>query len=341
MVGFVAAAGLIHLTIADPLGLYANIRSEKLAVLDHWQGKAYSVAVGSSHVHVGFDPRVFDEAMNGTPDQTVTINLAMEGGSQTEQRMTAFKFLRTLKPPPANPDSGPRACNVILELAAGANFTNDHLVHPRAINLYDWDTTRFVLTLTSPAMGHVQRFGRDGYAFLAMGLHYMNIGMVSNEIFRPPLDPERMRMETADDRRGLRVLDTPHQWYDRMAKIIADSPKQPKVVPAVMVPGNTILVDELAARSPVRNLQFVYIVMPLLHDLTERIDYPDSIQTTAGPVPIISLARPDLYPQLYQPSLWADDAHLNEDGARLATKIFAKDLKAWYAAHGQPAGCGR
>lgn len=341
LVGFVVAAGLIHVTIADPMSLYANIRSEKMAVLEQWKGRAYSVAVGSSHVHVGFDPRTFDQAMQGTPGQTVTINLAMEGGSQTEQRATAFRFLDHLKPPPAPQGSGPRACTVILELGAGANFTNDHLVHPRAINLYDWDTTRFVLTLTSPGMSRMQRFGREGYAFLAMAMHYMNIGMVSNEIFRPPLDPVRMNMETADDRRGLRVLDEPHRFYDKMAGIIAAAPKQPKVVPGELVPGYRMLVDELAARSPVHNLQFIYLEMPKLSDLTERIDYPDSIQTGSGVVPIINLARPDVYPQLYQPSLWSDDAHLNEDGARVATRIFAEDLKAWYAVHGQPASCGR
>ena len=58
-------------------------------------------------------------------------------------------------------------------------------------------------------------------------------------------------------------------------------------------------------------------------------------------MPIINLARPDVYPEFYRPELWFDDAHLNEEGARLATRRFSEALKAWYAVHGAPTSCGR
>ena len=56
--GFVVVAGVVHLAVGDPLRLYADMRSEKLMVMDEWQGRAYSAAFGSSHVHYGFDPRI-------------------------------------------------------------------------------------------------------------------------------------------------------------------------------------------------------------------------------------------------------------------------------------------
>ena len=48
--GFVVVAGVVHLTVGDPLRLYADMRSEKLMVMDEWQGRAYSAAFGSSQI---------------------------------------------------------------------------------------------------------------------------------------------------------------------------------------------------------------------------------------------------------------------------------------------------
>jgi hypothetical protein len=113
------------------------------------------------------------------------------------------------------------------------------------------------------------------------------------------------------------------------------------VAAASLVPGNRELVDELIDASPVRNLNVVYTVMPMISDLARQTIYPPAIDTAHGPVPIVNLGQPSLYPQLYQPSLWLDDAHLNEEGARLATRLFAESLKQWYAIHGGLAPCER
>src|ERR1700678_217055 len=49
--GFVATAGLLHAAIRDPLHLHADIRSEKLAMMESWRGQVFSAAFGTSHVH--------------------------------------------------------------------------------------------------------------------------------------------------------------------------------------------------------------------------------------------------------------------------------------------------
>ena len=333
--GFVAVAGLLHLLIGDGLALHADIRSEKLLLMQQWRGQAYSASFGSSHVHNGFDPRAFDRALAGTPAETRTVNLAIAGGSQTEQRTEALEYLRHFQAP-----APPQACMVLLELNAGANFTNEHLVHPRAINIYDWPTTRFVWQLTSPDMGLRQRGGRMGYAIAAMGLHYLNVGMVSSAIFAPSLNREMLATETANDRRGLYVIaDTPRVRSEIKA-IIAARPESPTPAPLPLLPGNRSLVDELQKARPVKNLSMVYIVMPKLEDLTSYPVTPDSITTSAGQVPIVNLARPDRYPDIYQQQYWQDSTHLNEDGAALASTYLATALKSWYALHGWPARCG-
>ncbi len=165
--------------------------------MDQWQGKAYSASFGSSHVHYGFDPRVFDKVLAGTPAQTRTINLGMAGGSQTEQRVTALEFLRRMKAPQKGAGPGAaRACIVVLELEAGTNFTTEHLVHPRAINIYDWQTMRFVVRLAPKDLGVTRRFGRTGFAVIAMGMHYLNVGMLSSEFFALSVDQSVVTRDT-------------------------------------------------------------------------------------------------------------------------------------------------
>ena len=340
-VGFVVVAAAIHASLGSGLRLHADIRSEKLQLMDQWQGKAYTAAFGSSHVHNGFDPRTFDLTLAGSPLQTRSLNLAIAGGSQTEQRVEALAFLKNLHAPPKIGSAiESRACMVVLELSAGANFTTDHLVHPRAINIYNLDTVRFVSRLTDPQMGIKQRAGRIGYSLLAMLLHYSNVGMLSSEIFAPPIDHEMFAAETVDDRRGLLAMPVKPSVYARLKEIVAQSPPKAEPRPEALLPGNRDLLNELGATSPVKNLTPVYLVMPMLGNLKSYPATPDEIPWSGGVAPIINMARPDLYPELYQAKYWMDDGHLNEQGARLMTRLMAEQLKRWYASHGEPARCG-
>jgi hypothetical protein len=334
--GFLAVAAAIHTAIANPLRLHADIRSEKLVVLDDMVGKAESAAFGSSHIHNGFNPGAFDRALAGSPLQTRSENLGIAGGSQSEQRAMALEFVRHLQPP----NQPGRACIVMLELNAGANFTSDHLVHPRAIDIYDWPTARFVSHLVEPSMTFEQRAGRTGYALAAMALHYTNVGMLSNLIFAPPVDQAQLSGETVDDRRGQIIGLYDPAREAAMAKEIAAEPTQMKLQSASTSPGNREMIAEIAAASKVKGIAFAYIAMPKLSDLAVSYAYPDAIDADGVEVPIVNLARPDLYPQLYKAGLWHDDAHLNDIGAKLASTLIADALKQWYAAHGGAPRCG-
>lgn len=334
--GFVAVAGTIHATVRNPLRLHADIRSEKLAVLDQMKGRAESAAFGSSHVHNGFNPGAFDRELAGSPLETRSENLAVAGGSQSEQRAMALEFVRQLR----LPEDGSQTCLVMLELNAGANFTPDHLVHPRAIDIYDWKTARFISQLVEPSMTLQQRTGRTGFALVAMSLHYANVGMLSNLIFAPSLDQARIARETEGDRRGQEIgFDNPVRG-DVIANEITAKPKEAQTAPAATTAGNSELIEEIATASRVRNLTFAYIVMPNLGDLKQSNIYPDHLDAAGMQVPLVDLARPDRYPQLYQADLWHDEAHLNERGSALASALAADDLKQWYAAHGGAPRCG-
>jgi len=330
VLGFLAAAALIHILIRRPLYLHADTRSEKLVLLNAWKGKAYSASFGSSHVHDGFDPRVFDSELDRTPLQTHSINLAVEGGSQTEQRLMALEFLHDLRPPPQIAGAAPQSCMVLLELSAGANIGSTYMAHPRTINIYDLATVRFVDSLAPPSMPHKQRWGRIGFAAAAALEHYMNVGMLSSSIFNIPINEDAYREETNDDRRGFHGL-SPET--SRMSDELDRESKHGLSSSGELLPGNYGLIDELIHATPTTGVQFVYLVMPNLDDLDHYEIYPDTIVVDGQSFPIIDLARPDLYPELYQGRYWHDNAHLNEQGADLSMKLVTKQLKIFYVHH--------
>src|SRR5258708_8131213 len=63
LLGFMGACCLLPLLIPAPINLYAEIRSEKIALAKQWAGIASVAAFCSSHVDCGFDPRSFDESL--------------------------------------------------------------------------------------------------------------------------------------------------------------------------------------------------------------------------------------------------------------------------------------
>ncbi|SNT43133.1 hypothetical protein SAMN05421770_11513 [Granulicella rosea] len=304
-------------------------------MLQSLHGDEFSAAFGSSHINNGFDPRAFDAIMSQTPEPTHSVNLAVAGGSQSEQRAMAKSFVEQLTTP-----AQPQPCLILLELDAGANFGGNHLMHPRAINIYDWPTMRLMSQFSSLAMPVTQRWGRSGFAMAAMGLHYLNIGMLSSLIFSPSLNAETMLSQTEDDRRGLHLERALAPDTNGIARLIANRPVQPAVAKGEVLRGHFALIEQLVAASPVHHLSFVYIKWPRFGDVDEIKSYPDHITVGGRDVPILNLGRPDLYPELYVPGIWHDDAHLGGEGARMVSTLMGRKLAEWYATHGAPAACG-
>ena len=328
LVGFCVLAAVLHLLVPSPLDLHADMRSEKLLLLDEWHGKATAAAFGSSHVNNSFDPRVFDATLAGTPDAETSINLAVSGGAQTEQRRLALRFVHQLTP------AAGETPLVLLELSAGANLTNDHLVHPRAINLYDEGTLRFAWGLgRGLGHGHLSRnqsLGRRGYALAAWGLYAANMGMISSRIFSAPMDAERVEQENEDDRRGLEVTPQSAKQRDEVLKTVSTMQWKQGTQAGTLVAANRLLAEELQATSAVPGLQVAYIVPPKLEDVAGVTTWPACINTGKGAVPILNVALPSLYPELYRDRAnWLDEAHVSEKGAAIVTKALAAAWLQW------------
>lgn len=331
-VGFAVMATSIHMCIQHPLRLYAEIRSEKLAVMQSWVGHATTAAFGSSHVDTGFDPRSFDEAMRGTQEQTVGLNLGISGGSQTEQIAVAKAFLASL-PPFQNQDN---ARFVLLEITAGVNFTNGFLFHPRTINIYDLSAVRTSMDFSDRRLGWRHALGRSGFAFVASALHYTNVGMLSSAIFQPALKQSLLIQQTAGGRRGLTVLDPLPSTSSESVSIqqLVNAKHAPQMQQPPLVKGYTTVLDELAPFARQKHVQLIYFVVPRLDNLVVYPQYPETVPGPDGLVPILNVASPILHPELYRAENWRDPAHLNEAGAALFSRLLAQELEKRMSAAG-------
>jgi hypothetical protein len=336
-VGFALTAASMHLLTGPGLALYAMERSEKLEILRR-NGYPYTSAIfGSSHAHQGFDPRAFDAALAPTPLATYTFNLGIDGGSVVEERVMALAFLDHLKPPSAiQPATQP--CLVMLEANAPNAFAIMYTAHPRQINILDWQTLRAAFRLPPDGYFRPNQIHHRLSTLTAAFYHAIAMGMLSDRIFRPRFDEPTIQYETVLDRRGMHHLDD--RGGDRdIDRALSHKHTPPTPLGTHLSAGNAAIMEELARSPNGKRVQLAWVVMPLLHDLEQYDVYPASEPTAFGDVPIFDMARPDLYPQLYDRSLWADSQHMNARGAPLFSRLLAQQVQAWSQAH-PIHGCG-
>lgn len=327
---FLLTASVIHLAVGDPWRLYAEGRSEKIAMLHALRDRIDAVAVGTSRIEEGFDPAVFDAAFAAGPYRIASLDLGLPGGSQTEQRKMAQEALRTLRPP-----NGRAACLLIMELNAGVNFPPEDVLHPRSIDVYDANTIRFANGFGGDTVGAYERLGRLGFALIAGVAHYANSGMLAALLFHG--GDARNPAVALEQTRGHRITAASATDRRDVAAAFADRGK-PNLIDGAFTPGDRELLADVATATTAPP-QVVYVVTPTLSDLADAYIYPDTIDGQDGPVPVINLARPDRYPELYQPSLWRNAGHLNAAGAALFTRLLATQLDAWLTRHNATLPC--
>lgn len=334
LLGFILSAAILHLLIGNTLNLYAIERSEKLEMMRR-SNYAYSTAIfGSSHVQQGFDPRIFDATLAGTPIAVRSFNLGVDGGAQIEQRVMALDFLDHLKPPATN-----QPCFVMLETTADPTFATYFASHPRQINILDGRSMRLILQFPPEGYKRPNQIHRRLISFSVAFNHLINMGMLSNRIFRPPYRESAILTETVNDQRGMHHVPTNIYEQQDLDKAFAHRVRPPKANPFQLYKGNDTIVEDLHRAPNGNRVQLVWVVMPLLGDLIRYKVYPQSETTSFGEVPILDLGRPDMYPELYDRSLWLDNQHLNEQGSQLLSRLLAQQLLAW--AHDHPVhGCG-
>lgn len=319
--GMVAIIHFAFTSVVAPLDLYAENRSEKLTELADNHEKYSVAAVGSSRIHSAFDPRVFDETFNAEQSTKVrSVNLAVAGGSQTEQYAMARHFIEHAA------QEGLPEVTIILELSAGLNLQNQHLMHPRAINLYDQAVTRFGLEFSNPDLGLKRYAGRVGYVAAAGALHRLNVGFLSSAVFQHSPVKDEIQQQFAKDRRGF-IQNDSTEFKKAIDARFAKSPSSPTVANFPMQPGYNNLVTELSHFASVNGVKanFVYVFAATLSNLEHREDIPASIDTEIGPIPVVDFSD---MKELADPKYWNDPGHLSYAGAIVFSRLLAERAAA-------------
>lgn len=329
--GFVLAATGLHWFVANPFGLYSSERSEKLEILRR-NNFAYSSAMfGSSHVQQGFNPGSFDAGVAGTALDVHSYNLGVDGGSQPEQLLIAQYFLAHLKLPPE-----PRPCLVMLEATAPSTFSRFFGPQPREINMFDWRALRLTLQFPGLPRDRTTFLYRSHQNFMLLEAAFdnsINLGMLSNRIFRPAYDEDAIEFETKDDQRGQHFIQPNAASEADVNRSFGLRHFPPEAIGEMMSEGNKTVMEELHNSPNGDRVQFAWVAMPELGDLIRYKLYPSTETTSFGEVPIFDLARPDLYPELYDRSMWLDNQHLNAQGSKLFSALLAQQMLTWFSNH--------
>jgi len=311
--GFLVITSGIHLLVTNPIELYAQDRSEKLEMLKNSHEAFGFVVFGSSHAHNGFDPRAFDKEIQDAA-QARSLNLAVRGGSQTEQAAMARHYLQSIKVPPKSP----HATVLMLEANAGVNFQVMHLVHPRTINIYNKDIASLAYGFNPSRNELTKLIGRSGYALIATSLHYMNVGMLASQIFNPPVNKAILEHEIE-----------PYSEKDAQDVIsaIANKPNRANAATVEDTKGLAGVVKIINSSAATKDTELLFYITPKLSDLITHPAYPPSMEVDGKCIQIINFAIPNEHPELYKAEYWHDPGHLNEAGAGLFSSLLAKKLK--------------
>jgi hypothetical protein len=325
--GFVGTCFLVRTLIQAPISLYAEVRSEKLALAKQWAAKASIAAFGSSHVDCGFDPRNFDKSLSPTSSRPLSINLGVLGGVQIEDAAIAREYVRLSI---ASPAVRAPAHILLMEININVNFNQKMLTHPRSIYIYDLNALRLAKQFSDPKLGVVRAAGRSAVALFEFALNFINMGMLSDQIFHPPLNRAILESQSAADRRGLSPPSVPptDQETREMRAFIADLRAAPVASAAELTPGLCAEATSLLPQSTASDgYHLIYIVTPKLSDLSSYSTYPDTLTCGRLSIPIVNVAQPPAHPELYEPGLWHDMTHLNERGAGVYSRLLGLAVK--------------
>jgi len=145
------------------------------------------------------------------------------------------------------------------------------------------------------------------------------------------LNAALVKTQTEADRRGLSppppspidVKDT-RDIYALMATLAS----KPRSSPALITSGLcSEAIDLLRDREGAPRYAVIFFVTPKLSDLQSYQTYPSAITCGRHAIPIINVALPEAYPELYDPKLWHDINHLNERGAAVYSRLLGSAVR--------------
>ena len=319
LAAFLATCGALHVCLPSP-----QVRdvSAKLRFFGLHKDEFDTVFLGSSHIHYGVAPSVFDEVLAGAGIQSRTFNLGIDGMCPPEQFYVLDQILA------AKPHKLKR---LFLEMEnIEETWRPDERISQRAVYWHDWKRTRIVLRKVLNAdvheswkrKWHALRRGRGTIAvqLTLFARNVCNVGRAFDlaESFGPNDDYSEWNLGPKLD--GYIPLVT-SIFTEKAAGLEKDLAHE------ISASLENVVIDRYAAgayRDYARQIRAVGAT-PILLVTPGHPQLPSKFPG-AAPSLLLAYNDPIRYPDLYRFDARMDEYHLNPMGADRFTRLIAEDF---------------
>lgn len=317
------AAGFRHL---DAMPYWGWTRDKCVRAMDPSQGYD-TLVVGSSRLHFGFKPMVFDKKMAELGVQTKTFNLAFSGMRPHDYYELA-QWVLDNRPPGLQ--------RLIIEITSwdpgvvGTNWMSSMQIQghasrqliPRIASILACNSSfadRFEKTAFAVAhtLANCLRLGQgtrivEDLLLLARGRQLADISRIRDEGYKDvAVDPWPANLAAHKD------LQANPTAVDKFLEMKGKSKVQPYMIGGFNLPAWR----HMDRRLRDAGIEAIYVVMPALGS---EFQGRDAVATIAQEAIVFDLDDPAAHAPLFQRALWYDRSHLANDGATFFSVYLAE-----------------
>lgn len=333
VLSFAIVSGLIGLVTDDtPRRWKISVLGQKLAHLRQHGGDYDTLFLGSSRVHYGLDPELFDAEMARQGCRSRSFNMGVQALTLPEEHRLVRELAAIGGWQRVIIERNPIPLKALDMLATDRGAFGFGTLHGVRLALTDiW---------TSPL--HILEAGKSTAELLLVGAYeQLGIGRIARLIPRPGDDEMPTDGRIVDlGRRGfvpieretdpvMRARIATIDWdrlndYLRQTREIRDPPPRLGATRAELIRGQ---IEHARGIAP----DVAYVVWP--HSRPQWTEDARAIGQAAadgrlGPGPVVNLGDPALAPELFAEELWHDNLHLHTAGTELITRAVAAQLCA-------------
>ena len=290
--------------------------------------------VGTSRVERQLDPAAFDEALGrqGLGRQRLAVR-SFNFGLPRMSILEAEELVERLAA------RRPRRLKLVLIEPTFYVFDLENWTNERELATHDWRRTRAAIrqTLAAERRHGASWSDRLRYALphlLSFGCRTVNLGQAAPLVFPPLADAGEAIAETASSA-GYRPLpverDERAAWRERFRKFLA-LPSPPDWNGAPLAEEELAYYRRLLAGVRRAGAEPVLLAAPRVKRDSHMVAVLESRRAHFAETPLIDYLRGRSDESLYVLDLWHDFDHLNADGARLLSRLVARDLAPLLAA---------
>ena len=291
---------------------------QKLVQMERDRDRITLVAVGSSRTKFHLMPSVLDSVLAARGHPAYSFNYGLLGTPATEVSFSADQVLRA---------DLPRLETMLIELQP-MPLRELHWHPLTRKGAYHFDLDRVALGLRATrASDLAPAEKRAAYGrFLRLGVrHYLVAGQGTNVI--RSWSARGLGARQTKDNRGFSPLtqdqpateDQVERVYAKYTALLDSLEHRAVTVPT---PVDSVLADHflgLRERAAEQGIEVLFVVQPMTSGVEGL-----ALLLSESDAPTLRLNDPTRHPDLYDPDLWYDGSHLNENGARRVTETAAR-----------------